>query len=70
MSAVQKGAGFKTALPPAAHYAATSQKAQFQDAEGDLVLVLSGQLTFSDKQAKQFAGQLKERPSAQQTSPP
>jgi hypothetical protein len=70
LSALQKGADLKTALPPAARDAATIQKAQFQGAEGHPMLVLNGQLKFTDEQAKQFASQLKQRLSAQQTPPP
>jgi hypothetical protein len=71
LSAMQKGADLKTALPPAAEASATLEKAQFQNAgAGQLSLVLDGQLQFSDEQTKLFATQLKQRLSAQQTSPP
>jgi len=70
LSALQKGADLKAALPSAAQ-SATIRKAQFQDAgAGQLRLVLEGQLQLSEEQTKQFAAQLKQRLSAQQTSPP
>jgi hypothetical protein len=69
LAALQKGADLKTALPPAAQ-SATIRRAQFQDAgAGQLRLVLDGQLQLSDEQTAQFAAQLKQRLSAQQTSP-
>jgi hypothetical protein len=69
LSALQKGADLKAALPSAAQ-SATIRKAQFQDAgAGQLRLVLEGQLQLSEEQTKQFAAQLKQRLSAQQTSP-
>jgi hypothetical protein len=68
---MQRGANFKTAMPPAAQERANIRKAQFQDAgAGRLTLVLDGELQLSDEQAKQFTDQLKERLSAQKTSPP
>jgi hypothetical protein len=71
LPAMQKGADLKAALPPVAENSATLQKAQFQNAgAGQLSLVLDGQLQFSDDQTKLFAAQLKQRLSAQQTSPP
>ncbi|MFI5098824.1 MAG: hypothetical protein ACHQT6_12695 [Candidatus Acidiferrales bacterium] len=71
LSVLRKSADLKVALPPAAQDSATIQKAQFQDAGADqLSLVLDGQLQFSDEQTKQFAAQLKQRLSAQETSPP
>ncbi|HYW40601.1 MAG TPA: hypothetical protein VE957_21050 [Terriglobales bacterium] len=71
LSAMQRGTDTKITLPPAAQESATIQKAQFQDAgAGQLCLVLDGQLQFSDEQTKQFATQLKQRLSAQGTSPP
>jgi hypothetical protein len=70
LSALQKGADLKAALPSAAQ-SATIRKAQFQDAgAGQLRLVLEGQLQLSEEQTKQFAAQLKQRLSAQQTSQP
>jgi hypothetical protein len=70
LSAMQKGADLKATLSPAAQEFATIQKAQFQDAgAGRLTLVLNGQLQLSDEQAKQFSIQLKQRLSAQATSP-
>ena len=70
LSALQKGADFKATLPPTAHESATLQKAQFEDSGANqLSLILDGQLQFSDEQAKQFAAQLKQRLSAQGTSP-
>jgi hypothetical protein len=70
VSALQKGADFKATLPPTAHESATLQKAQFEDSGANqLSLILDGQLQFSDEQAKQFAAQLKQRLSAQGTSP-
>ena len=70
LSALQKGADFKATLPPTAHESATLQKAQFEDSGANqLSLILEGQLQFSDEQAKQFAAQLKQRLSAQGTSP-
>ncbi len=71
LSALQKGTGLKTTLPPAAQESATLQKAQFQDAGADqLNLVLEGQLQFSDEQTQQFATQLKQRLAAQGTPTP
>ncbi len=71
LSIIQKGANFKTAMPPAAQELASIRKAQFQDAgAGRLTLVLDGQLRLSDEQAKLFTDQLRERLSAQKTSPP
>jgi hypothetical protein len=70
LSALQKALDLKTTLPPAAQQSATVQKVQFQDAGADqLKLVLDGQLQFSDAQTEQFAAQLKQRLSAQGTSP-
>jgi hypothetical protein len=70
LSAMQKGVGLKATLPPAAQDFATIQKAQFQDASvGQLSLVLDGQLQLSDEQENQFVTQLKQRLSAEQTSP-
>ena len=69
--AMATAANLKAALPPVARDAATLRKAQFQDAgAGQLRLVLDGQLQLSDEQTKQFAVQLKQPMSAQQTSPP
>jgi hypothetical protein len=71
LSAMEKAADLKAALPPAAQESATIQKAQFQSAGADqLSMVLDGQLQLSDEQTKQFATQLKQRLSAQGTSPP
>jgi hypothetical protein len=71
LSALQKGAGFKTTLPPVAQESATVQKAQFQDAGADqLNFILDGQLQLSDEQTKQFAAQLKRQLSAQGTTAP
>lgn len=70
VSVLQKGTGFDVTLPAAAHESASLQKAQFEDTGADqLSLILDGQLQFSDEQAKQFAAQLKQRLSAQGTSP-
>jgi hypothetical protein len=69
--AMATAANLKAALPPVARDSATLRKAQFQDAgAGQLRLVLDGQLQLSDEQTKQFAVQLKQPMSAQQTSPP
>ena len=71
VSALQKGTDLKATLPSAVPEAATIQKAQFQDASaGQLSLILDGQLQLSDAQTQQFATQLKQRLSAQQTSTP
>jgi hypothetical protein len=71
LSALQKTAAAATILPPVARQSATIQKAQFQDAGADqLILVLQGQLQFSDEQTQQFAAQLKQRLSAQGASTP
>jgi hypothetical protein len=71
LSALQKATDLRSTLPPAAQESATLQKAQFQDAGADqLNFVLDGQLQFSDEQTQQFATQLKQRLSAQGTSPP
>lgn len=71
LSILQKGANFKTAIPPTAQELASIQKVKFQDAgAGRLTLVLDGQLQMSDEQAKQFTDQLRERLSAQKTSSP
>jgi hypothetical protein len=68
---MQRGANFRTAMPPAAQELANIRKAQFQDAgAGRLTLIVEGQLRLSDEQAKQFTNQLKERLSAQKTSSP
>jgi hypothetical protein len=70
LSALQLGADLKTTLPPAAQKSVTFQKARFQDDGADqLSLVLDGQLQLSDEQTQQFAAQLKQRLSAQGTSP-
>jgi hypothetical protein len=69
--AMATAANLKATLPPVAQDSATLLKAQFQDAgAGQLRLVLDGQLQLSDEQTKQFAVQLKQPMSAQQTSPP
>jgi hypothetical protein len=69
--AMATAASLKATLPPVARDSATLRKAQFQDAgAGQLRLVLDGQLQLSDEQTKQFAVQLKQPMSAQQTSPP
>jgi hypothetical protein len=71
LSAMQKGADLEATLSPAAQEFATVEKAQFQDAgAGQLSLVLNGQIQLSDEQAKQFSIQLRQRLSAQETSPP
>jgi hypothetical protein len=71
LSIVQKGANFKTAMPPAAQNLASIRKAQFQDAgAGRLTLTLDGQLQMSDEQAKQFTDQLRQQLSAQKRSTP
>jgi len=71
LSIIQKGANFKTAMPPTAQKLANIQKAQFQDAgAGRLTLIVDGQLQLSDEQAKLFTDQLRERLSAQKTSTP
>jgi hypothetical protein len=70
LSAMQTGTDLKLMLPPVAQGSATIQKAQFQDdSAGRLSLILDGQMQFSDEQTKQLATQLKQRISAQQTSP-
>jgi len=70
LSALQKGTDLKATLPPVAQESATLVKAQFHDAGADqLNLVLDGQLQFSDEQTQQFAVQLKQRLSAQGTTP-
>ena len=70
LSAMQKGADLKAALPPVAHDAVTIEKAQFQaGAAGHLRLVLDGQLRLSEEQTLQFADQLKQQLSAQAASP-
>lgn len=69
--AMATSANLKATLPPVARESATLRKAQFQDAgAGQLRLVLDGQLQLSDEQTKQFAAQLKQPMSAQETSPP
>ena len=69
--AMATAANLKATLPPVAQESATLRKAQFQDAgAGQLRLVLDGQLQLSDEQTKQFAVQLKQPISAQETSPP
>jgi hypothetical protein len=69
LSALQKGADVKAALPPVAKELATLQKAQFENNGADqLSFVLDGQLRFSDEQAQQFTNQLNQRLSARQTS--
>jgi hypothetical protein len=71
LSIIQKGANFKTAMPPTAQELANIQRAQFQDAgAGRLTLIVDGQLQLSDEQAKLFTDQLRERLSAQKTSTP
>lgn len=68
--AMASAANLKATLPPVAQESATLRKAQFQDAgAGQLRLVLDGQLQLSDEQTKQFAAQLKQPISAQETSP-
>lgn len=68
LPALQKSTDPKVALPAVAHNFTTIHKAQFQENSGRLVLVLDGELRFSDDQTKEFANQLKQRLSAQQTS--
>lgn len=59
LSIVERGANFKTAMPPAAQESAIIRKAQFQDAgAGRVTLILDGQLQLSDEQARQFTDQL------------
>jgi hypothetical protein len=71
LPAMELAGNLKATLPPVAQDSATFRKAQFQDAgAGQLRLVLDGQLQLSDEQTKQFAVQLKQPMSAQQTSPP
>jgi hypothetical protein len=71
LSVMQKGANFKTAMPPAAQDLASIRKAQFQDAgAGRLTLILDGQLQMSDEQAKQFTDELRQQLSAQKTLTP
>src|SRR5580658_1987368 len=71
LSIIQKGANFKTAMPPTAQELANIQRAQFQDAgAGRLTLIVDGQLQLSDEQAKLFTDQLRERLSAPKTSTP
>jgi len=70
LSALRMGTDLKATLPPAPQKAAPLQKARFQDDGADqLSLVLDGQLQLSDEQTQQFAAQLKQRLSAQGTSP-
>lgn len=67
-TALQKGAEVKNTLPPAALRAATLDKARFKDAGiGHLSLVLDGQLNLSGESTKDFASQLRQRLSAQET---
>lgn len=69
--AMATSANLKATLPPVAQESAALRKAQFQDAgAGQLRLVLDGQLQLSDEQTKQFASQLKQPMSAQETTPP
>jgi hypothetical protein len=68
LPALLKSTDPKVALPAVAHNFTTIHKAQFQENSGRLVLVLDGELRFSDDQTKEFANQLKQRLSAQQTS--
>jgi hypothetical protein len=71
LDALQKGASFKTTLPPSAQPSATLQKVQFQnDGADQLSLIFDGQLKFTDDQTKQFAAELKQRLSAQATTQP
>jgi len=71
LPAMATAANLKATLPPVAQDSATLRKVQFQDAgAGQLRLVLDGQLQLSDEQTKQFAVQLKQPMSAQQTPPP
>jgi hypothetical protein len=71
LPAMATAANLKATLPPVAQDSATLLKVQFQDAgAGQLRLVLDGQLQLSDEQTKQFAVQLKQPMSAQQTPPP
>lgn len=67
-STLGKGADLKLLLPPAAGQSAMMGKAQFRQTAGRLSLMFEGQLDFSDEQTKQFASQLKQRLSAQETS--
>jgi hypothetical protein len=70
LSAMKKGAEVESTLPPAARNQVTIQKAQFQaGGAGQLRLVLDGQLRLSEEQTKEFAVQLKQQLSAQETSP-
>lgn len=65
LSILQKEADAKAALPAVARPLTTVQTAQFQDLGADqMAFVESGQIHFSDEQAKQFAAQLKQPLSA------
>ncbi len=69
LSILQKEADAEAALPAVARPLATIQTAQFQDLGADqMAFVESGQIQFSDEQAKQFASQLKQPLSAQGTT--
>jgi hypothetical protein len=66
LGAVQKSADPNATLPPVAQNSTTLQKAEFQDAGANqLILVLDGQLQLSDDQSAQFSQQLTQRLSAQ-----
>ena len=66
---MKTGADLGAILPPAAHQSVSIEKAQFQANDaGQLRLVLDGQLRFSEEQIKEFAAQLKQQLSAQETS--
>jgi hypothetical protein len=71
LAALRKGAEVKNTLPPAALPSAMLEKARFKDAgTGHLNLVLDGQLKLAGESTKQFAAQLRQRLSAQQTPTP
>jgi hypothetical protein len=68
LTATRKGADLTATLPLSAQKVATVRKIQFQEVRpGQLSLLVDGQLQFSDEQTRQFASQLRQRLSAQQT---
>jgi hypothetical protein len=69
LSVLRQTAEQRNTLPPVAKESVSLQKALFQSMPGDqLNLILDGQLQFSDEQTTQFAAQLKQRQSAQETT--
>jgi len=70
LSVLQKGTDGKATLPPIVQGSPTMQSAKFENGgAGNLNILVTGEIRFSDEQVKVLASQLKERVSAQGTIP-